>query len=149
MKNTDQKSKVSLASSSPAADTLQNKVAATEKSVQKAWTDYEKKNTAYEDALNQQSDKITLAGLRAATKIARFVYKIKRVEHKLAKVDLKALVKATKKAEQKASKDTAKHTSKKADHKALKDTGVKGKSSLETSPSAGGKTGKKKAAAQA
>lgn len=149
MKNTDQKSKVNPASSSPAANTLQNKVTTTEKSVQKAWTDYEKKNAAYEDALNHESDKITLAGLQAAAKIARFVYKIKRVEHKLAKVDLKALLKANKKAEQKAGKDTAKHTSKKVNHKTLKDTAVKGKSSLEPRPSAGGKTGKKKAGVQA
>jgi hypothetical protein len=146
MKNTDQKSKVSPASSSPAANALQNKVTTTEKSVQKAWTDYEKKNAAYEDAFNLQADKITLAGLWAAAKIARFVHKIKRVEYKMAKVNLKDFVKSAKKAEQKANKDTAKHTSKKVNRKTLKDSAAKEKNILETRPSASSKTGKKKAA---
>ncbi len=150
MKDIEQKSEGSPKAISPAAESLHNKVIAAEKSVQKAWADFEKKSAAYEDALKQSPDKITLFGLLASAKIAKFTYKIKRTEYKLAKTTWKAALKTDKTAVETPSEGTAKkHKSKKADHKAPKDTAAKGKGSTgpEAGASASAKKGKKKAQA--
>ncbi len=151
MKDIEQKSEGSPKAISPAAESLHNKVIAAEKSVQKAWADFEKKSAAYEDALKQSSDKITLLGLLASTKIAKFTYKIKRTEHKLAKATWKAALKTDKKSVEKSGEEGAakKQKAKKVDHKAPKDTAAKGKDSgsLESGAPATAKKGKKKAQA--
>jgi len=149
MKNTDQKSESSTNTSSTATDMLQKKVVSAEKSAQKAWEDHEKKVAAYEDALKQQSDKITLLGYLAATKIAKFTYKIKRVEYKLAKANWKADKKAAEKPG-KVAKVAKKQASDKTNYKAPKDTTSKGKNSSGAVVSAAGtKKGKKHTKAQA
>ena len=104
MKSTGQKTEAITKTTILTTDTLQKKAAATEKSAQKAWLDYEKKSAAYEDAWKQKLDKITLLGLLSAAKIAKFTYKIKRTEHKLAKANWKASSKADKKSVEKTTK---------------------------------------------
>ena len=130
MKNTDQKSENTSKTNSPATDALHKKVVAAEKSTQKAWADYEKKSEAYEEGLKQQSDKITLLGLLAAAKIAKFTYKIKRTEHKLAKANWKVASKADKKSAEKPVKADAKV--KKASPEASPDHSDKGKGKKKT-----------------
>lgn len=121
MKDSSQKVSNKPKSTPSAHDSLHEQVIAAEKSVQKARADYDKKSTAYEDALKQQSDKITILSLQVAAKIARWTFKIKRMQYKLAKANWKAAEKAGKKAELKASKETQKSASKKIGKKAPKD----------------------------
>lgn len=90
------------------SDTLQSKVAAAAKSVENALESYKKKDAAWEHAWKEQGDKMELKRLLAAAKIAKFTYKIKVIEHKLAKANLKAANKASKKTVKEASKGTSK-----------------------------------------
>jgi len=81
----------------PPKNTLQLKVTSTEKGAEKAWEAYKKKAAIYEDALKQHVEKLPLKTLLAAAKIAKYTYKIKNLEHKLAKLHCKAASKASKK----------------------------------------------------
>lgn len=72
-------------------------VKTTEKQLEKAKDAYKQKMEAYEAAEKQNAEKITLKRLQAAAKIAKLTYKIKGVEHKLAKANFKASTKVEKK----------------------------------------------------
>lgn len=76
---------------------LQLKVAATEKNAEKAWEIYKKKAAIYEEAFKQHVEKLQLKTLLSAAKIAKYTYKIKNLEHKLARLHCKAASKASKK----------------------------------------------------
>lgn len=78
-------------------DTRPVEVRTTEKQLEKAWEAYKQKMDAYEAAGKQHTDKIGLKRLLAAAKIAKLTYKIKGVEHKLAKANWKASAKLEKK----------------------------------------------------
>jgi predicted nucleic acid-binding Zn-ribbon protein len=86
------------------ASTLQNNLKKAAKNLEKAWEAYEKKAASYEEADKQEKDKMGIKRLLSAAKIAKFTYKIKVVEHKLAK----AILKAANKADKKSGKETAK-----------------------------------------
>ncbi|MBC7776929.1 MAG: hypothetical protein H7246_15965 [Phycisphaerae bacterium] len=148
MKVKKQTTKKHAATSTPSADALFAQVTATEKNAEQAWQACEEKETAYEQALKQHTDKTALKGLLAAAKIARLSYKIKKIEHKLAKANWKSASKSDKKPGQAASKDTVKAKSGKTDHKAPKDSGAKGKSGAGSSKAKFEQKGKKKSVAQ-
>lgn len=76
---------------------LGQKVMAAKKSAEKASADYDAKMAEYETAAENKADKISLARLAAGVKIARYKYKIKRAESKLAKLELKMTRKKEKK----------------------------------------------------
>ncbi|GEM_PF-1300835 len=136
--------------STPAAKALQIELTTAEAQVEKAWEAYKQKMAEYENALKQNAEKISLKRLLAAAKIAKFTYKIKSIEHKLAKASWKAETKVDKKAGQAASKDAVKLKAvKPANHKAPKDTATKGKSSSAETKPKGARQGKKKATAEA
>lgn len=69
----------------------------TEQAVLKAHLDFEKKQTAYKEALQNEPAKNVFFRIWSAMKIARLAYKIKRTEYKLAKNEYKYAKKAAKK----------------------------------------------------
>lgn len=79
------------------ADGLYKTLVNSEKNAKKARTDYEKKRQTFDEALKTDADKLTLHTLWSAVKIAKYTYKIKRVEFKLAKLTWKTATKADKK----------------------------------------------------
>jgi hypothetical protein len=97
MKNQKPSPSKQTAAKKPSRDALQLKVTATEKNADKAWEVYKKKAAIYEDALKKQVDKLQLKTLLTAAKIAKYTYKIKNLEHKLARLHCKAASKASKK----------------------------------------------------
>jgi len=131
MKEKTQDAKKSATAKTPASNALFTQVTAKEKLVEKAKAAYEEKVAAFEQALKQHADKITIKGLVAAAKIAKLTFKIKKIEHKLAKANWKASSKPAKKSESAVKKDSIKIKSEKKDHKAPKDSAAKGKSSSE------------------
>lgn len=149
MKNKEQHTKKAVVANNPSTSALFAQLSATEKQLDKACAAYDQKVAAYEEAEKQHSDKITLRGLLAAVKIAKFTYKIKRIEHKLAKTNWKAASKADKKAVQSAGKETVKAKPKKANHKAPKDTANKGKGSPAANNPSQPKIAKKKTESKA
>lgn len=111
---------------SPVVKTLQKKAAAAEKSVQKAWAEYETKSAAYHEAMKNPADKIAVLELKIAAKTAKLTHKIKRMEHKLAKAQWKAAAKA----DQAPSKNAKSAAPKKSEQKAQKDGATKEKSGV-------------------
>lgn len=123
-------------------EALHRKAVAAEKSAERALTDFETQNAAYEEALKKPTDKATLRELRASAKIAKLTYKIRRIEHKLAKAQWKIAVKSDKKT---TAEKPVKSASKKTDRAAPKGAAAKAKSH-ESAP--GTKPEKRKAAVQ-
>ncbi len=132
--NKAQNTKKTTAIKAPANTVLFAQVTATQKNVEKAWTAYLAKEAAYKDAVKQHAEKILLKSLLAAAKIEHLTFKIKKIEHKLAKAKWKSASKAGKKADQDLSGKLIKSKATRADHKAPKDTASKGKSSQEAKP---------------
>lgn len=130
----------------PPTGTLQSKASTAEKSVEKAWEAYKKKEAAYDEASKESGDKMGLKRLLAAAKIARFTYKIKVVEHKLAKAILKATNKAGKKSGKEDSKAPAKFKAIITTEDQLKSTATNEKSSIEGNITKQASKGKKKPA---
>ncbi len=150
MKEQELNTKKQFSVSTPAAKALQLKVSSAEAQVEKTWEAYKQQAAEYEEAVKQNAEKINLKRLLAAAKIAKFTYKIKCIEYKLAKANLKAASKIDKKSGQAASKDAIKLKAvKSSNHKAPKDTATKGKSSPEASKAKVDQKSKKKAMAQA
>ncbi|MCC6282008.1 MAG: hypothetical protein IT262_15500 [Saprospiraceae bacterium] len=77
-----------------------------EKAVVKAYSELEKKQSAHKESLQNESDKHVVFQLWSVMRIAKFAFKIKRTELKLAKSDYKFAKKAAKKAGQKANKES-------------------------------------------
>ena len=107
MKQATQKPSTVKKGISPALNTLMQKVDNAEKASEKAYSDFEKKQLAYKEAIHNESAKHVLFQIRSAVKIAKLTFKIKRTAFKLAKHDYKFAKKATKKAGQKANKENA------------------------------------------
>jgi hypothetical protein len=107
MKQTASKSPKQSTPVSPGMKSLIAKTDKAEKAALQAYADFEKKQNAYKEALQNDSAKNVLLQVRAAMKIARLTYKIKQTEYKLAKSEYKFAKKAAKKADQKAGKEVA------------------------------------------
>ena len=76
-----------------------------EKAALKALADFEKKQSAYKEALQNEPAKNVLRQIRSAVKIAKLTCKIKREEYKLAKSEYRFARKAAKKDGQKAGRE--------------------------------------------
>jgi hypothetical protein len=126
-------------------EALHKKAVAAEKSAERALTDYEAKNAAYDEALKHPTDKATLRELRASAKIAKLTHRIRRIEYKLAKSQWKSAAKADKKATDEKPSKSAKSAPKKTKAETAKPSAAQAKSDA-SAPSA--KAGKKKAAQQ-
>lgn len=92
---------------SPALKTLTDKVNKADQAAEKAYADFEKKQSAYKETVENESAKNVLFQAWTAVKIARLTYKIKRAEYKLAKSNLRFAKKAAKKDDQKTGKEVA------------------------------------------
>ncbi|MBL7781065.1 MAG: hypothetical protein JNM22_07600 [Saprospiraceae bacterium] len=91
----------------PELKALLAKIDKADKAVQKAQTDFDKKQAAYKAAFETEPAKNVFLQIWSAMKIAKLTLKIKRVEYKLAKNEYKFAKKAAKKAEPKASKEVS------------------------------------------
>lgn len=106
MKQEKQNTTTTQKSVSPALNTLKQKVESAEKAAEKAYADFEKKQTAYKEALQNEPAKNVFFQIWSAMKIAKLTVKIKRAAFKLAKYEYKFAKKAAKKMGQKANKET-------------------------------------------
>lgn len=106
MKQEKQNTTTTQKSVSPALNTLKQKADNAEKAAEKAFADFEKKQAACKEALQNEPAKNTFFQIWTAMKIAKLTYKIKRAAFKLAKYDYKFARKAAKKKGQKANKET-------------------------------------------
>jgi hypothetical protein len=79
-------------------NTLITKMDKAEKAALKALADFEKKQSAYKEALHGEHSKNILLQIWSAMKIAKLTCKIKRIEYKLAKSEYRFAKKAAKKA---------------------------------------------------
>ena len=92
-------------------NTLATKMDKAEKAALKAFADFEKKQSAYKEALHGEPAKNILLQIWSAMKIARLTYKIKRIEYKLAKSEYRSAKKTAKKAEKENAEAVAASTS--------------------------------------
>jgi len=106
MKQAKQNTTTTQKSASPALNTLKQKADSAEKAAEKAFADFEKKQTAYKEALQNEPAKNVFFQIWTDMKIAKLTFKIKRAALKLAKYDYKFAKKAAKKLGQKASKES-------------------------------------------
>lgn len=106
MKQAKQNTTTTQKSVSPALNTLKQKADSAEKAAEKAFADFEKKQTAYKEALQNEPAKNVFFQIWTDMKIAKLTFKIKRAALKLAKYDYKFAKKAAKKLGQKASKES-------------------------------------------
>jgi len=106
MKQAKQNTTTTQKSVSPALNTLKQKADSAEKAAEMAYADFEKKQIAYKEALQNEPAKNVFFQIWSAMKIAKLTYKIKRTALKLAKYDHKFAKKAVKKGGQKANKES-------------------------------------------
>ena len=106
MKQAKQNTTTTQKSASPALNTLKQKADSAEKAAEKAYSDFEKKQTDYKEALQNEPAKNVFFQIWTDMKIAKLTFKIKRAALKLAKYDYKFAKKAAKKLGQKASKES-------------------------------------------
>lgn len=106
MKQAKQNTITTAKSGSPALNTLKQKADSAEKAAEKAYSDFEKKQTDYKEALQNEPAKNVFFQIWTDMKIAKLTFKIKRAALKLAKYDYKFAKKAAKKLGQKASKES-------------------------------------------
>jgi hypothetical protein len=130
------------------SETLQNKLATAIKNVEKAWEAYKKKAASYEKAVKEQTDKMGLKHLLSAAKVAKFTYKIKVVEHKLAKAIFKATHNAGNKSGKEAIKVPTKFKAIITKEDRLNSTAVNSKASVEVLKTKAEPKSKKKTAAK-
>jgi hypothetical protein len=148
MKEKESGIKKPSAKQGPSSETLQNKLATAVKNVEKAWEAYKKKAASYEKAVKEQTDKMGLKHLLSAAKIAKFTYKIKVVEHKLAKAILKAAHKSGKKSGKEAIEVPSKFKAIITTEDQLNSTAVNPETSVEVVKTKGEPKSKKKTAAK-
>ena len=106
MKQAKQNIPITQKSVSPVLNTLKQKADSAEKAAEKAFVDFEKKQAACKEALQNEPAKNAFFQIWTAMKIAKLTYKIKRAALKLAKYDYKFAKKAAKKLGQKANKES-------------------------------------------
>ncbi len=98
----------------PALATFYKKSETAKKAAAKALISYEKQLAACEEARDKKLDKNAIFELVTALKIAKFVWKIKKTEQKLAKHHLKAAEKAAPKTTELPAPAAEKSTPKKS-----------------------------------